>query len=443
MSHLGISMFHLQAAILAELGMGRPGARQWLSDSWLLAERTGPRLGEGRGLLSDGAGSGGAERGGAATQFPGVVAAGSATREPTAVDATNAGPSGPMLDEVYRELETLERLERAKALRAALRFEIRRVAPRRGSGEGHGPAMGPLVDPGEDLRAAALDLVMPCTPGGGDVEYHGVPRDDSRIDPNDPGRDQLRELLLREATRPISERLFGPRADGGRQVDTTHWDTANRSPHDLPRRRVDPGDVLDAICGAAPPIPVGFRTPPVEEALWGLMGLALALDPGVESSIAALECRLVIGGRDQADVADLGTHGLSDSVGPGLIPLASLERIELAQLVVKGRFGEALDQAGSGGLGKDRSSSLGALRAALRRRLDGPKPTGRPLDIQRPARGEVQRIARFLACMEEAWPGYVTPLSRRRSAMAGPGPDGFDSPTGYGVGGAPRGGQGS
>ena len=336
------SNFDYQAAVLAELGMDERGAAQWLSDTWLLAERSAAPHPSGSVPIS----------------------------------------SGPLLDGVYRELEALERVERARVLRAALRFELRcaRGAPGyEDAGDGNG------ATPGSDLRAAALDLVLPFrSPGSG--ANSGANR----------GNDRLRKMLGRESARPVSERLFGPR-------DATIGDRRIRDGAPAPPSRcVDPGAVLDAICRASAPIQVNVRTPQVVAALWGLMHLNSTLGPGIETAAIALECRLVLGEKPPGLVVRCES-------GRYAIPLASSERIELAQLVVSGDFVGALRRSCMGNLRRDHSPSLGAIRAALRHRLSGPisgpdPPTAR-VACEDPSPGEIQRIARFLVSMEEAWPG--------------------------------------
>lgn len=359
MNHFGASGFDLQAATLAELGMEVTGAWQWLSDTWLLAERAAP------------------------------------WRAPSA---------GALLDAVYLELEWLERSERAAMLRSAVRFEIRRATMDPNGDDGGGPA--------KDLRAAALDLVLPCSVESPSPREEDDPASGASVegDPAKDDRGKLAERLRREGARPVSGRLFGPRKP-----------FRCRKPHESRRDQLsggaeDPAWVLDAICGTPAPLPMEPRTPSVKDALWGLVQLAAALDPGVESSIAALECRLVLGTRGSGS-QDVGA-GNFEGTFIGDLALARRERIELAQLVVSGQFEEALARSRTGGLVGDESLSLGALRAALRHRgaerkssrvTAGHLRKRTPSDLLpralSPPSGELQRIARFLASIEQAWPG--------------------------------------
>lgn len=369
MNSSGVSTFDLQAAILAELGMEVPGAWQWLSDTWLLAERAA---------------------------LPPVAS------------------GGGLRQAVYLELDGLERFERAAILRSAVRFEIRRTAV--------GPAGGGEASPAQDLRAAALDLVLPCPIASSHPMDRGE-RDSSAAAGDGPTTDDRRRLaalLRREGARPVSERLFGPR-EGRRGRDR-----ADATGIPQPDAACDPAWVLDAICGAPAPLPVQSRTPSVNEALWGLVQLAAALDPSVESSIAALECRLVLGAGEKSpggmgdgfpDTASLGAtlrHGNSEQG----TAVASWERIELARLVVSGQFEDALSRSRAGELVGDESLSLTALRAALRHRgadrraalkvsnhLQKQIPSVPNYREAAPNHGEIQRIARFLASIEQAWPG--------------------------------------
>ena len=351
----GASTFDMQAAILAELGMGESQARQWLSDTWLLAER------------SDATDS---DRG--------------ASARTTGTETILAG--------VYRELEAIERLERARILRAALRFEVRRTRQVEEAG-------GKLT-PADDLRAAALDLLLPCRMAG---EGSRSPSRASGEFGASSYPQELAKVLRREATRPISERLFGPRGSS----DMAQRRHRNRVDRDGLHR--GPRDILDAICGAAVAEAIDVRPPSVEDALWGLTRLASTLDPEMESSIEALECRLVLGAHpSQPDFEDTDRRRADRS--------APVERIELAQLVVSGRFGEALDRSSAGELREDASPSLGALRAALRHRLKETASVPDSLNSKRPGPAEIRRIARFLISMDGAWPSQQQ--GRRRALAA-------------------------